>query len=184
MPDDTSWMLATVVLCCLCTCALWMDLRFRRIPNWLTGSTLVFGVAYQSFVGPNSLAWALGVGIGAFSLGLLFFALGGLGGGDVKLMGAMGVVLGPEKVAVGAVAMVVTGVAMTLAQAVRRGILKDVLSRTWLIASTPDPAAFRGWKGESIGVRLAQAGKGSVRSPYAVAIVAGVAAGWLAPIVF
>ena len=74
----------------------WTDLRSRRIPNWLTVSGLVVGVAMNVFFGgwgglKSSL---LGVLVG---LGLLlpFVLLRSLGAGDWKLAGAVGSFAGP-----------------------------------------------------------------------------------------
>lgn len=76
----------------------WTDWRSRRIPNWLTVPALFLGI------GANTLAlgWAgakdslLGAGLG---LGLLlpFVLLRSLGGGDWKLVGALGAFLGPPR---------------------------------------------------------------------------------------
>jgi prepilin peptidase CpaA len=73
----------------------WSDWRSRRIPNWLTVSGLLLGVA------ANSLArgWAgtkdslLGAGLGLIIL-LPFVLMRSLGAGDWKLMGAVGAFLG------------------------------------------------------------------------------------------
>ena len=76
----------------------WTDWRSRRIPNWLTVPALLLGI------GANSLAlgWSgakealLGAGLG---LGLLlpFVLIRSLGGGDWKLVGALGAFLGPPR---------------------------------------------------------------------------------------
>jgi prepilin peptidase CpaA len=71
--------------------ALYFDLRFQRIPNWLCAITLIIGFIVQ----PYFSGWAgllnafLGSGL---ALLLLFpaFALKMLGAGDVKLMIAIG----------------------------------------------------------------------------------------------
>src|SRR5262245_16733167 len=80
------------------------DFRFRRIPNWLTVPMFVLGLVFHAVVG----GWA-GSGTGLIDSGLkssllgffvgfgTLFALwliGGGGGGDVKLMGALAVWLG------------------------------------------------------------------------------------------
>src|SRR5437868_9887636 len=102
------WMLATIPA----AIAGWTDLRCRRIPNWLTMPAMLFGI------GANTLAlgWAgardslLGAGLG---LGLLlpFVLLRSLGGGDWKLVGALGAFLGPPRlIAVLLVAVLVAGV--------------------------------------------------------------------------
>jgi prepilin peptidase CpaA len=75
------------------------DLRFRRIPNWLTLPVLVFGVGYHTITaGTTGLVFSLlGVAVG-FGFFLLFYLAGGMGAGDVKLMAAIGSLLGPKDV--------------------------------------------------------------------------------------
>ena len=80
----------------LAAIAGWMDLRSRRIPNWLTVSGLVLGVALQVYLtGWSGLRTSL---LGALvGLGLLlpFVLLRSLGAGDWKLAGALGAFTGP-----------------------------------------------------------------------------------------
>lgn len=73
------------------------DLRTRRIPNKLTVTGLVLGLLYQvSFHGVAGLREAgLGFAVG-FGFFFLLWILGSGGGGDVKLMAALGVALGPK----------------------------------------------------------------------------------------
>ena len=81
----------------LAVIAGWMDLRTRRIPNWLTVSGFVSGVAVNTFLfGKSGLVSSL---IGALvGLGLLlpFVLLRSLGAGDWKLAGALGAFAGRE----------------------------------------------------------------------------------------
>ncbi|MCP5112155.1 MAG: hypothetical protein GY953_15100 [bacterium] len=71
------------------------DLRSRQIPNWLTATALVGGVASQMFNsgwrGLGTAALGAAAGFGVF---LVFYLLGGMGGGDVKLMAGFGALLG------------------------------------------------------------------------------------------
>jgi prepilin peptidase CpaA len=86
------WVLAAL----LAAAAGWTDWRFRRIPNWLTVTGLVLGVASNSLL----RGWAgakdalLGAGLGLLLL-LPFVLIKSLGAGDWKLMGALGAILGP-----------------------------------------------------------------------------------------
>jgi prepilin peptidase CpaA len=84
-----------VVLAVALVAAGW-DIATRRIPNALTFGAAVVAVAAQAYVGgwPGAVlalaGWAVGV-----ALFFPVFALGGMGAGDVKLMGAIGAWLGP-----------------------------------------------------------------------------------------
>jgi prepilin peptidase CpaA len=75
------------------------DLRTLRIPNAVTGPAILLGMAANTWLlgarGFFDSMEGLGVGIGIL---LLPFALGGIGGGDVKMMGAVGALLGPRLV--------------------------------------------------------------------------------------
>jgi prepilin peptidase CpaA len=73
----------------------WLDWRTRRIPNWLTVSGFVAGLALNSIFGGWHGARLSLEGAG-LALGLLlpFVLLRGLGAGDWKLMGAVGALMG------------------------------------------------------------------------------------------
>ncbi|MFM7127729.1 MAG: prepilin peptidase [bacterium] len=71
------------------------DYRSFKIPNRLTFTAMAIGLAWHTF-SPygHGLTTAMGgIGIGFLSL-MPFFLVGGMGGGDVKLMMAIGAVLG------------------------------------------------------------------------------------------
>ena len=74
----------------------WTDLRSRRIPNWLTVSGLVIGIAANTALG----GWGglktslLGAAVG-LALLLPFVLLRSLGAGDWKLAGVLGAFVGP-----------------------------------------------------------------------------------------
>ncbi|HZT31096.1 MAG TPA: A24 family peptidase [Bryobacteraceae bacterium] len=72
------------------------DIRTRRIPNWLTVSGLLLGLALNTFLfGTSGLGHAaLGFAL-AFVAYLLLHLLHAMGAGDVKLMAAVGGIVGP-----------------------------------------------------------------------------------------
>src|SRR5260221_14380970 len=74
------------------------DFRRRRIPNWLTYPAIPIAIALHTFADgwPGARLSLLGAALG---LGLLlpFVLLRSLGGGDWKLVGALGAFFGPTR---------------------------------------------------------------------------------------
>ena len=119
-----AWMLAVV----LALAAGWTDWRSRRIPNWLTVSGLIAGLAVRSLAGGWSGAKdsLLGAGLGLAVL-LPFVLIRSLGAGDWKLVGALGAFLGPQRlIAVLVTAILVAG-AMALALIIWKRRVKETL---------------------------------------------------------
>jgi prepilin peptidase CpaA len=84
--------------CVVVLCAL-MDLRVRRLPNVITYPTMLVALACHACIGGVE---GLIFSAEGLVLGMAFFTvpylMGGMGAGDVKLMGAVGAVLGSEGV--------------------------------------------------------------------------------------
>ena len=78
--------------------AAFTDMRWRRIPNWLTVTVLALGFvlnAINTYPTPLEGVWLAAKGLAlAFSLNLLMYALRMTGAGDVKLMAAIGALVG------------------------------------------------------------------------------------------
>ena len=77
--------------------AVYFDFRYHRIPNVTALAIGVMGLYGHSYIdGLQGAQFALG-GL-AMGMGFLlpFYVLGGMGAGDVKLMGAIGAYLGPQ----------------------------------------------------------------------------------------
>ena len=76
------------------------DLRFRKIPNWLTYPAIPIAILLHWIIAGGHAA-LLALGGAAVGAGILlpFVLLGGLGGGDWKLIGALGAFLEPRRLA-------------------------------------------------------------------------------------
>ena len=93
-----------IVLVLLVLSAGAYDIRYRRIPNWISVSGALAGILLNSFLqqqgsrllGLDGLIFALeGLALG-FGVYFLLYALHAMGGGDVKLMAAVGALVGPR----------------------------------------------------------------------------------------
>ena len=100
-------LLAAIVICWV---AAAVDIRSRRIPNWLTYAAMLLGIGHHTL--SNGLHGFF-FGAGGLFLGLafliIFYLSGGMGAGDVKLMGAVGAILGPKGVFVAFVFTAIVG---------------------------------------------------------------------------
>ncbi|HLK67134.1 MAG TPA: prepilin peptidase [Bryobacteraceae bacterium] len=86
------------------------DLRRGVISNWTSLTALAGGLIYhivhQGWIG---LAMSSGGALIGFTVFLVFYCMGGLGGGDVKLMAAFGALLGPSGALTAAILAAVSG---------------------------------------------------------------------------
>jgi prepilin peptidase CpaA len=105
------------------------DIRSRRIPNWLVFPFLLAGMVVSAVTrGWSGLGQSVaGVLVAAFLLGI-FYWLGGMGMGDLKLCAAIGAWIGPQQLMLALVVMGLAGGAMALVWAICGGFLKESLS--------------------------------------------------------
>jgi prepilin peptidase CpaA len=93
---DVPSLAALVVLFVLLTLAVYLELKESRIPNWLTFPSMVLGLLIAYLHGQPFLGASLGGLLIGFGFLFIFYLFGGVGGGDVKLMGAAGALMGAE----------------------------------------------------------------------------------------
>jgi prepilin peptidase CpaA len=110
------------------------DWRSRRIPNWLTFSLALAGIAQSIAFGATCtpLDSILGLGVG-FSLTFILYALRAVQGGDVKLMAGIGAWLGPWGAFELFLVEAIVGAAMVVAQAIAQRRARRLLGNTALL---------------------------------------------------
>ena len=149
------------------------DLRFHRIPNWLTLSALLAALLVSPWAGATSgpLEAALGAALG-FALLVGPYALGGFGAGDVKALMVLGAWVGPEAMLGAAGWAVIAGGAFALLMLALRGEL-GAFARRWGRTLFNTLTSLR--------IAYEPPAAGSIASggiPFAVAIAVGLAAQW------
>lgn len=151
-----------------------IDLRERRIPNWLTFGAWLAALPLQIAIhglGHGAADWATGWIVG-FAVLLPFYLVHGMAAGDVKLMAAVGAWLGASMALEIALATFVIGGVWALVLTARRkrmGQLRRNLASILLTqgqvsrdAQPPKPDANASWSVGSL--------------PYGVAIATGTIA--------
>lgn len=152
-----------------------IDVRTRRIPNVLTFGSAAAGLLYSAWMGGihglglSAAGWAVGIGIF-----LPLFLLRGMGGGDLKLLGAVGAWLGPQVVLWAGLYSVFAGGVLALVVGAMHGYVGKALTNLWVLLGFWRAAGIQPLPGltleDSAGPRLA----------YGVAIATGTfAAVWL-----
>jgi prepilin peptidase CpaA len=121
----------------VCLAACTTDVRWRRIPNALTFPAAGAAILFHWWVaGSHAAAAALGgwfVGVLLFSP---FFIAGGLGAGDLKLLGAVGAWLGPVPALFVALYTAIAGGILAMLVALARGYAKAAFGNIWFILTS------------------------------------------------
>jgi prepilin peptidase CpaA len=127
-------MLFFLPLIVLLAWAATIDLRTRRIPNWMTGAMIASGLIQSGMAHwPLSVgqAWA-GLGLG-FGLNFILFAINARGAGDVKLFAGVGAWVGPARVLEIFAASALVGLAIVLWQALRERRMQTLVRNSAVI---------------------------------------------------
>jgi prepilin peptidase CpaA len=132
--NGSLYILLTIAL----TIAVIEDLRRQKIPNLVTFPAMVAAIGLHSLsTGVQGCLFAAGglaLGMGLF---LIPYAMGGMGAGDVKLMGVAGAVFGPQGLIIASVLVVLAGgIYGFIIVALHPGYTAALLKRAWATIKT------------------------------------------------
>jgi len=153
-----------VIVAFVLTAAL-TDVRWRKIPRLLTLAACVAGLIVHWSQGDFWSATA--TALLAFGIGLSFFSLGAIGGGDVKLITALGAMLGFGRWAFAMEVTLLAAAVMALVQIIRRKVVVQTFRNVLII--------LRGWLTGGLRAHpvINVQNAALVRSPFAVAAAVG-----------
>ncbi len=145
------------------------DLWARRVPNVLTFGTAAAALAFHAIDGGwPAFGWAAAGWLTGLVLFLPFFALGGIGGGDVKLLAGLGAWLGPGATIWLALYAAVAGGILAILVSLATGYLREAFRNVWGLLTFWRVVGFQPHPG------LTLESAGAPRLPYAVPIAAGL----------
>ncbi len=146
------------------------DIRTRKIPNWLTLSGVCAGLglnfALYGLAGLKASATGLALGFGSY---FALYCLRAMGAGDVKLMAAVGAIVGPTNFIAVFLATALAGGVLAVGLMIWKGRVKETLWNTLFIVG--ELAHFRApfTKRKDLDVKDPRA----LNMPHGVAIAAG-----------
>jgi prepilin peptidase CpaA len=175
--DVLTW-LPLAGLVALLALATLIDLRERRIPNWLTGGVAALYPLYV-LANPMPIAWlgALAVAAATFMFGFVLFARQLIGGGDVKLIAAVSLWTGLEHFALFALVTSLAGGVLALGSLWYRrwhGVIDaHVAALGWNLAPAGTRHAANAASETNHSIASASIEPAPLTLPYGVAIAAG-----------
>lgn len=129
--------LATGFLIALAVGAGVMDLRSRRIPNWLTAGGALAGLVLSGVAGDGALLRSLWGLAAALGIGVGLYALKALGAGDAKFLAAIGAWAGWPRLPGAFLAMLGGGALFALVWSLRNRVFRaTLLSTSTMIGTT------------------------------------------------
>ena len=127
MGTGLTWILLALLALMLLAASAW-DLRTRTIPNSLVGAIALLAIPFWWATGlplwPDAALQA-GIAILVFALFAGAFAMGAMGGGDVKLIGALALWLPWQAVLLLLVIMSLAGGLLTAAMLIRKRVARS-----------------------------------------------------------
>jgi prepilin peptidase CpaA len=133
-PEAVLQILVLVLGICIFAVVAYGDIRTRRIPNEFVVAILALAAFRIALVGdPSAALYTLAAGLALFTATFLLFWRGLLGGGDVKLMTATGLLIGYHDLFQFLFVMSVSGALVALAV-----VSRDRLGRRAATAPAPE----------------------------------------------
>lgn len=124
-----------VALIALVATGALLDVKSRRIPNWLNLTLLAGGLALCAtplrLVTPSQALLGAVVGL---AIPMVLHLVGGLAAGDVKLLCGIGAWVGPRMIIFVMVGAALAGLVLVLAQCIYQGRLGVLFRNTGLVA--------------------------------------------------
>ncbi len=159
----------TLLAAIVVVAAVW-DFRARRIPNWVSLSGVVLGIALNSFLYEAAgLRMSIEGILLAFAIYFPLYLIRGMGAGDVKLMAAVGAIMGWQNWLGILVLTSLFGAAIALALVTWQGVLARTLYNIVLILKSLALRQAPYQNHPQLDVRSQQ----GVRLPHAVSIAFG-----------
>jgi prepilin peptidase CpaA len=141
------------------------DVLWGRIPRSITTLGLFIGLLFH--MGRGGFLSALLAAFLGFVAGLLLFDVGAIGGGDVKLIAALGALLGLGRWASAMEFAIFAAALIAIAQALRRGVLRQTLR------NISDLVRWIARQGRKPHPDIRVGGPGALGAPFGVAAAIG-----------
>lgn len=146
-----------------------VDVRHHRIPNWLTYSGMIVGLGAQLVLsGPRGLVSGLAGALFAGGIFLVFFLARAMGGGDVKLVTALGCFVGWPDIGQVLIAIAIAGGILAIVYMVWHRRIVATLRNVAAVLQHHATAGIEQHPSVNLGNPRA------LRMPYGLAIAAGM----------
>ena len=145
-----------------------IDVQQHRIPNWLTYPAIVMGLLLRvCFFGRHGLLTAVGGCLLAGGIVFVFYAVRAMGAGDLKLLAALGAIVGPHYVVTILLTTAIAGGVFALIYVAYRGRIRSTFSNVGTVMK------FHVTGGLQTHPELNLDNPEALRMPYGLAIAAG-----------